>query len=96
MDKIAIEYAARALDQKISRMTEYVNHNKDLAKRMEREIKNKKCEVETVGGFGVSMEYHESTSQKILKNANNIVENSEPHLKNYIHAREEIKKEFGV
>lgn len=96
MDKITIEYAARALDQKINRMSEHVNHNKSLAKRMQKEIKNKECEVDYSNGFGISMEYNESTSEKILKEANKIVENAEPHLKNYIYAREEIKKEFGV
>lgn len=96
MDKITIEYAARALDQKIKRMTEHVNHNKDLVKRMKKEIKNKACEIETVGGFGVQMEYHESTSQKILKSAEEIVRVAEPNLKNYIHARKEMSKEFGI
>jgi hypothetical protein len=96
MDKVSIEYIARALDQKIKRMTEHVNHNKDLVKRMKKEIATKQCEVDYSNGFGISMEYSESSAQKILKKAEDIVRVAEPNLKKYIKAREDVREEFGV
>lgn len=92
MDEITKEYALRALNKHIERLSEHVEWQKKRIKEAEKALKTKQGITTSVGGFGVSMQYDESFSSREIKSATEKLEYSTPHLEKYIHARDNILK----
>jgi hypothetical protein len=64
------EYALRVINSRIKYVKNYIEEQKRLAARMESEIYRKQNSNYSAGGLGVSIQYDECLSKKILKEAN--------------------------
>lgn len=92
MDKITKQYALRALDHKIEKITEYITWQTNIRNTSKRELETKQDTKEVIGGFGVTTKFDESTSAKLFKESSEKIETSTTHLANYKKAREDINK----
>jgi hypothetical protein len=92
LDNITREYVLRALNEKIKRVGEYALWQNNIIESSERELRTNKGSTQIIGGFGVSTQFDESTSTRLLKEAKGNKERADNNLKNYKHAKEEILK----